>query len=138
MLYAMPVVRKMTKQLSKQFPGVTDEAINEAVKLAFGTIVDNQDSTEEELNELFRTQLAIAADEEYVWADAILNSELNRMRPDYDKAVSAGVDPVAILRVNFGLSESDAKATVEKFSTQQPVLPAQSENNDEDREESYA
>lgn len=137
MLYALPVVRKMTKQLGKQFPGVNDDAIREAVKMAFSTIVDNPEVPEEEFNELFRTQLSIAADEEYVWADAILNSELDRMRPDFDKAVAAGVDPVSILRVNFGLSASDAKAVAEKFE-KQSVVPAQAENNDHEDEESYA
>jgi len=138
MLYVLPIIRKMTKQLSKQFPGVSDEAINEAVKLAFATLVDNPDANEEKFGEYFRMGLEDAASEEYVWADAILSSELNRMRPDFDKAVSAGVDPVGVLRVNHGLSESDAKDIVEKFRSQ-PSVPAQAENSDENQyEEAHA
>lgn len=107
-------VNKTMRALVKQYPGVSTEAVagavDEMVKLAL-------ESPKGDLDDLtLAFDMAVEAGEEE-WSAELSDILLEKVvRPEFDKAVDAGVDPVTVIRANCGMTEAKARSVVAKLT----------------------
>lgn len=111
-----PVIRKATREAKKVYPTVSEDTARRVATVRIGLAVQHMDANDDMLNLYFQDAVVKAVENGEDWATEVTRIHLDKViRPTYDKAVEAGVDPVPVLQVNCGISEREAQSMVEAF-----------------------
>jgi hypothetical protein len=148
------MIRKLGREIKKNYPGVSEETVAEAVKALFVVVADSgigtkAEDTDSDAWDLFNSEVSTkASEDESSWAAEMVKARTeNMIRPFYDKAVAGGVDPVPVLQAMCGMSEQAACDAVNALSSEKTAqIPAPAtdpfatneEQKDEEHEEQYA
>lgn len=114
-------VAKTRRALAKQYPGASDEALEGAIReMATIALADPKAELEDAVM-LFDMAVDAAQDE---WSSELSGILLEKVvRPEFDKAIEAGVDPVPVIRANCGMTEAKAREVVARITPVDPSLP---------------
>lgn len=109
--------------------GVPQDVAEQVVLAAVAYSVANAEQTGEELRTGFTKELNSSGEDFAVaYRKAVADKTL---RPSYDKAVKAGVDPVPFLQADLGLTKDEAEVAVAELKRQDEEV-AQTLADDED------
>jgi hypothetical protein len=147
-------VRSFVREIKKNYPGISDEAANEAVKTLYTIVLTFEiDEDEKAWDEFAKEVYSLAEKGETPWATELSNARIERARPYYLTAVARGTDPVPAIQTIFDISEDAACDIVNKLAEEKPSIPAPATDSpvdpfatnedkdgekDEEREEQYA
>lgn len=107
-------VAKTRRALAKQYPGASDLALAGAVTEMVTIALADPKADLSDAALLF--DMAVdAADTE--WSAELSGILLEKVvRPEYDKAIEAEVDPITVIRANCGMTEKKAREVVAKLT----------------------
>lgn len=115
-------VAKTRRALLKKYPGASAEAIEGAVKEMVNVALMDPKADPADAAALFDASVNTAQDD---WAEELSGIFLEKsVRPEYEKAIEAEVDPIALVRAYCGLSEEDARKAIAKLIERHTVKPA--------------
>jgi len=107
-------VAKTRRALVKQYPGASDQALEGAVREMVTIALADPKASLEDAALLFDTSVDAAQEE---WSSELNDILLEKIvRPEFDKAIEVGVDPVPVIRANCSLSEAKAREVVAKLT----------------------
>lgn len=109
----LSAVAKTRRALAKQYPGASDEALEGAIREMVTIALADPKATLEDAMSLFDMAVDAAQDEWTCELSTILLEKV--VRPEYDKAIEAEVDPITVVRANCGMSEGKAREVVAKL-----------------------
>ena len=122
---------KTRRALVRQYPGASKQALDGALTEMVSIALSDTKADAADLTLLFDAVVDSAEEEWSAELDEILMEKV--VRPEYDKAIAAEVDPLTVIRANCGMSEEKTREVVAKLTATNLVnisVPVHSSDDD--------
>lgn len=116
------VIAQTEDLVDRALPGLSSGVRSRVVQVVFGILMIYPDADQKTVMEKYVEVSQEAVKNNEQWAkDAAMSALTHRIRPSYEKAVKAGVDPVDFLRVDLEISQQNAQELVDALAGERKV-----------------